>query len=77
MQTQTRHYHILTLTQRWRAETARTAYYAGSTTAGSVAGLVEDTDLFTQIFDEMHDQCEEGHITEEINQLSAELVLAI
>ena len=56
------------------AETTRAADIANYTrgnTAISIPGHVEDTDLFTKIFNEVYDQYQQGHLTEEIDQLSA------
>ena len=51
--------------------------YIGSTSADCKAGPAEDTELFNIIFDEVSEQYQKGYITEEIDQLSTKLSLAI
>ena len=58
-------------------ETDKTTDFACSKTAGSRAGPVEDTDIFKIIFEEVYEQYQQWHTTEDIDQLSAKLALTI
>ena len=48
------------------ARAAGTPDYVRSTTANSKADPVEDTELFNKIFDEIYEQYQKEHTTEEI-----------
>ena len=54
-----------------------TVDYVGSNTTYNKAGPIEDTDLFNKIFDEGYGHYQKEDLTEEIDQLSAKLALAI
>ena len=49
----------------------------GIDTADSRADPVGDTDVLTKIFDEVYEQYKKGYTTKKIDQLSAQLTLAI
>ena len=49
----------------------------GSNTAESVAGPVDDTEMFTKLSDEVFQQYQKSQMTEEIDQLNTILALAI
>ena len=79
---QTGHFHIQSGTDTGlvtdeNARAADTADGAGGNKVDNRAVPVEDTDLFTNIFNEVHEEHQEGHMTKETDQLRAKVALAI